>query len=183
MPLYILIFLLYQISPANAETQCGNLCNKNWWKQNNLILLQKELSLAEIDLTSNLDENAPIYFASAYGSPEMLKYLIENGADANQSTKNGFTPLHAAVEFSDITNMNILIEHGANVNAKSIFGFTPLHRAATERGSDVVLFLIKNGADASIIDNLGTTPYYWGQKNKKLKLTPALKLLEQLQNL
>ena len=93
MPLYILIFLLYQISPANADTQCGNLCNKNWWKQNNLILLQKELSLAEIDLTSNLDENAPIYFASAYGSPEMLKYLIENGIQAYI----GYVPLHSSI--------------------------------------------------------------------------------------
>ena len=87
-------FFLYQILPANADTHCGNLCDKNWRKQNNLILLQKELFLAENDLTSNHDENAPIYFASAYGSPGMLKYLIKNGADASIIDNLGTTPYY-----------------------------------------------------------------------------------------
>jgi len=61
----------------------------------------------------------------------IVKYLIKNGADADDKSKNGLTPLLKVVSVwesdIDIDLMKYLIEKGANVNVKTPNGATLLH--------------------------------------------------------
>ena len=59
-------------------------------------------------------ERPPIIIASQYGHEEIVKILLENGANPNIQTKSGDTALHSAARMGrfDITKM--LIESGAD---------------------------------------------------------------------
>lgn len=66
--------------------------------------------------------------ASRLGNIEIIKHLIENGADVNFKNKSfGFTPLIQASQFANFDGVKILLENGADVNAKSTYGSTALN--------------------------------------------------------
>ena len=64
---------------------------------------------------------------------EVLKLLLESGAQIEAKTKYGDTPLHKAVAVSPVCHDNFevvkfLIENGAQIEAKNKYGNTPLLR-------------------------------------------------------
>jgi ankyrin repeat protein len=63
---------------------------------------------------------------------EMLKFLVQRGADINSPTSDGETPLHIAVLDHESDIVNWLVEEGADVNAQDGNGDTPLHIAARD---------------------------------------------------
>src|ERR1044071_4480718 len=65
--------------------------------------------------------------ATVNGHLEVVKLLVENGADVNGRGKNGNTPLYCAIENLDPELIKYLLKHGANVNAPDEAGVTPLH--------------------------------------------------------
>ncbi len=71
-----------------------------------------------------------LHEAAAYGTPEMVKLLIDLGANINAVAYNGFTPLHVA---RSAESVKILIEAGADPSIRDNWGKTPLQSAA---GSD-----------------------------------------------
>jgi len=91
---------------------------------------------------------------------DMLKLLIENGADIHQKDFAGQTALHRAAltpkgETSGL--IKYLIAKGADINAKDNDGNTPLHVAYAAKNDDTVNLLINSGADTTIKNNLGVT--------------------------
>ena len=75
----------------------------------------------------------PVGLAAFFRRPEVVDYLIAQGADVKAVAKNPMrvTALHSAV--ADGGNSRIakaLVEAGADVNAKQRHGWTPLHGAA-----------------------------------------------------
>lgn len=58
---------------------------------------------------------------------DIVKVLIENGADTKCTNERENTPLHY-VSNADVAK--ILLENGADINATNIFGNTALHEAA-----------------------------------------------------
>ena len=180
LSILIIVFLLSAMQ-VNAGSSCTNLCNKDWWKNNDLISLKNEF---QVNNGINLDSDgySTLYYAAAYGSADMLKFLIKKVAITTPPDSDGFTLLHAAIEFGSIENMKILLRHGVDINAQTLFGYTALHSAASGRSDKIVLFLIDNGADLSIKDDAGETPFYHGSKNKKLSETTLLKLFKSVQD-
>ena len=52
--------------------------------------------------------------------------LVSAGANVNHSNNDGFTPLAAAAQASDVKSLRILLENGANVFSRSSNGFSPM---------------------------------------------------------
>jgi ankyrin repeat protein len=97
--------------------------------------------------------------ASRNGHFEVVKYLVEHGANIEQASNNrDKTALLAAAFKGHLDIVGYLIEKGANVNAQSINGFTPLTDAAINGDIRVVTFLVEHGADVRIKDVQGLTP-------------------------
>lgn len=95
----------------------------------------------------------PIHIAARFGYKEIVKALIENGADINIKGYFGYTALHEACRKNNIDIVNILIKNGADVNIKSgRYGFMPLYLACENNYEEIIDILIKNGA------NLGLEP-------------------------
>jgi ankyrin repeat protein len=89
---------------------------------------------------------------------EIIKYLIEKGADVNQPERFfGCTPLHGAVMFhSDL--VKVLIAANANVNVKNEQGMSPLAYAFSIRPNiESIKLLIEAGADVNSVDQFGST--------------------------
>lgn len=77
-------------------------------------------ALREIRFSSN--PYYPLQCACAWDRFEIIQYLIENGADCNQTSKGGiteFTPLMLAVMHTDNKEVILyLLDHGADPNIK-----------------------------------------------------------------
>lgn len=60
------------------------------------------------------------------GHLEIVKTLIENGANVDSCTKTKSTPLRAACYLGRSDIVKYLIEHGANVNVTNVYNSTCL---------------------------------------------------------
>ncbi|XP_055892148.1 ankyrin repeat and KH domain-containing protein mask-1-like [Biomphalaria glabrata] len=87
---------------------------------------------------------------------EVLKYLLDKGADINQKDCLGLTALHRAAESHKLDFLEVLLKRGAPVNLKSYKGRTPLHQAV--RDANTVRFFLENQANVNADDFYGDTP-------------------------
>jgi uncharacterized protein len=74
-----------------------------------------------------------LVYAARTGSIEAARVLLEGGADVNQTTRYGWSPLLAATQNQNYQMAKFLIEHGANVNLANKGGWTPLYLATDNR--------------------------------------------------
>ena len=56
--------------------------------------------------------------------------LMQNGANVNDLTKDGFCPLRIAAQENHVAIAESLIKHGADTEIGSVISQTPLHKAA-----------------------------------------------------
>jgi ankyrin repeat protein len=101
---------------------------------------------------------------------EIIRFLVEKGADVNSKYRKGATPLHAAVLKSDFKIIWFLVEKGADVNSKNRNGATPLHAAVLKSDLEIIWFLVENGADVNGKDQIGITPLYAAIENNNLDI-------------
>jgi ankyrin repeat protein len=74
-----------------------------------------------------------LVFAAREGDLESAKFLVEAGADVNQTTEYGWTPLLTATNNRHYKLAEYLIEHGADVNRANKGKWTPLYLATDNR--------------------------------------------------
>ena len=148
------------------------LTPKNWDTKLKNILSEIEVDVNEEDRIGE----TPLQYACRPGYMEIVKFLLENGANVNNRGSAHRTPLHnlfySKVEGSStITkgkkyfkeSAKILIDAGADLNARDIFGYTPLHVHCSKYHfgvQKVVEALSENGADVNARDNYGNTPLH-----------------------
>jgi len=102
---------------------------------------------------------APLHRAAGGGYLDLVKLLLDRGADVNAKSSNVcHTPLHFAVEQNHKGIVELLLARGANINAKDINGLTPLYWATELRRQEVAELLLSNDAEVDLPDNTGNTP-------------------------
>ncbi len=74
-----------------------------------------------------------LVYAARSGVIESASVLLEAGADVNQVTRYGWTPLLAATQNGNYQMGKFLIENGADVNLANKGGWTPLYLATDNR--------------------------------------------------
>jgi ankyrin repeat protein len=74
-----------------------------------------------------------LVYAARTGSIDAARALLDGGADVNQTTRYGWSPLLAATQNENYQIAKFLIEHGANVNLANKGGWTPLYLAVDNR--------------------------------------------------
>ena len=81
-----------------------------------------------VDITNEYGETALI--GAAYcNRTDVVRCLLDNGANVNKQNSWGETALHYASYNNHIDVMMMLLEHGARKDIKDKFGFTPIDRA------------------------------------------------------
>jgi ankyrin repeat protein len=74
-----------------------------------------------------------LVFAAREGDQESAKHLLDAGADVNQTTEYGWTPLLTATNNRHYKLAQYLIERGANPNIANKGSWTPLYLATDNR--------------------------------------------------
>lgn len=95
----------------------------------------------------DLDGRSSLYLACTHGHMPMAEFLVELGADVNETFgKRGQTLLHRAAEQGSFGITTFLLAHKANVNAQQSDRSTPLLLAAKHGHHYVVKLLLKHNA-------------------------------------
>ena len=89
-----------------------------------------------------------MYAALPSGHPDMVRTLLQHGANPNWRGINNLTALHAAAISPHCEKVRALIESGADINAEDRGGRTPLHYAQIDNPEqpDIANLLIAHGA-------------------------------------
>ncbi len=119
----------------------------------------------------NFDGQTPFMRAALSGDIEVMRLLLENGADPNLATTQGTTALMAAAginwipgqtyshsEADYIEAVKLCLARGADVNASNSLGFTAMHGAANRGWESVIQILADHGARVNAKDKEGRTP-------------------------
>jgi hypothetical protein len=98
--------------------------------------------------------------AILYNKPDIVNFLLDNGANMNLVDKGESTPLIVAILQNNNDSANILIERGANLNMKDIFGRTALHLTAQKKNRDILQKLLEKKTEIDIEpkDSVNVTP-------------------------
>ena len=118
----------------------------------------------KINIKDNTGSNA-LRYASQEGHTNVVKLLLENGADFNNKDKKvNSTPLHNAVLYGYKDIVELLLNAGANVNIQT----TPEKHSALmfagaskNRNNDIINMLLNAGADVNSRDKNGVLAYLY----------------------
>ncbi len=108
------------------------------------------------------------------GNLEVVKYLVEQGADVNAKDEDGWTVLHAVDEGGNLEVVKYLVEQGADVNAKGEWGRTALHAVAEGGNLEVLKYLVEQGADVNAKGEWGRTALYSAARRGNLEVVKYL---------
>ena len=93
---------------------------------------------------------------------KLAELLLNAGANANQASENGDTPLHLTAKDTSGNMMRLLLERGkANINARDREGRTPLLRVLDSHEPESVMHLLEYGPDCRIVDSNGDGPLHY----------------------
>jgi len=106
------------------------------------------------DLNCQGKENKVLAYAAGQKNLTMVKYLLENGADAKMN--GGKALIQTICPFNDhrLEIVEILVKYGADVNVRfEKYSGSPLHVASKYGLQEIVTFLLDAGAN---IDDTGS---------------------------
>ncbi|PNF23135.1 hypothetical protein B7P43_G06701 [Cryptotermes secundus] len=106
--------------------------------------------------TESMAGISPLFCAIRCRNTQLVKVLIEKGADVNAKIVNmdGITPLHSAVLVKDVDIFKILLENGADFTAFCNFrNQTVIHSAAAAGNLEMFLTMVRYNADMSVQTN------------------------------
>lgn len=121
--------------------------------------VQKDLATGVgINAIDTLGQTALIAAAS-HANIEVVRLLLDHGADATITDEAGWGPLHHAIYAgANPELLQLLLDHGARIDDRNDRGVTPLYLASSYGREDEVSFLIAHGADRALATDSGYTP-------------------------
>ena len=132
--------LVEQGSKVNQEDKNGNTA---------LIYAEEKGHLGTAEyLRQKMNELNELCAAAEAGHLDIVKTLIEHGADVNAVAREGWTALLIAADYGHFGIVKTLIEHGADVNAVGKDFMIALLNTTNVAHSDIAEYLIKQKMEA-----------------------------------
>ena len=143
-------------------------------KQNDLVLLDLLLQY-KADVNARFmkgnQELSIFHYAARHGRLEIIKHLIEHGADwDDQVNPLGITPLHVAALAGKVAVVDFLLQLGADPNKPTKHGDYAIHMASKKGHLEVVKILVESGGKCNIKDSKGNLPIKYARYNKKKEM-------------
>lgn len=123
----------------------------------------------------NGKKEPPVISVIYNGMDDILKKLLDKGADANQKhIGTGCPPLHFAIMKNSLSAVNILLEKGANPNMETPTRTTFLIQAVEKGNVEMVEALVKKGAELSKCNSNGENVLTTAAKNGNIFIVESL---------
>jgi ankyrin repeat protein/beta-lactamase regulating signal transducer with metallopeptidase domain len=148
---------------AGADVNAKN--EDGWTPLNRGISAQGERikQVAELLINAGADVNArgnpklmgeartPLHCATALISKgtDIVRLLLDRGANVNVTAERGMTPLHWAVRNENLEAVRLLVDKGADFNLKNQEGWTAFSGAALRGRTDMTDLFLRKGVDTS----------------------------------
>jgi uncharacterized protein len=131
-------------------------------------------SLVASGLVESLAADAPLANAAENQDRSLVRSLIAQKADVNQSQVDGMTALHWSAHHDDLEMAKLLVYAKANVKAVNRYGVTPLSLACASGDESLVNLLLDAGADPNARLGGEETPLMIAARTGKLGPVKAL---------
>ena len=165
----VLSLLLESGADANARSEDYVEGTPLWWA---LQIEQQDPEIVALLLKHGADVNAvgsagdpnkwtPLYYALSSKntrSYDIIKILLDHGANVKAKDDLGTTLLHYASQSGDSNVIELLLDRGADIRAKTPDGDTPMHFAALSGKPANVKILLDRGANVNARGNQRQTP-------------------------
>jgi len=129
----------------------------------------------DINARSESDGRTVLINAAARGDLNVVKLLLERGADVNVADNGGYTALHHAIEarYDDVSEL--LLNHPKlDPNARGLNGVTTLMSYVWRERKDAVQKLLDRGADVNAQDNDGDAALHGAAQNGNIEIIDLL---------
>ncbi len=153
--------LLREHVPVNSAEGDGSTA-LHWAAYDNNLDIARLLIAAHADVnaTTRLEAQTPLYMAAENGSAPMVELLLRRGAHVNQPDSLGTTPLMVASAAGNVEAVKALLDHGAIVNtAEYQRNQTALMFAAAYNRAAVISLLLAHGGDPNLESKV-VVPYH-----------------------
>jgi ankyrin repeat protein len=120
--------------------------------------------------------DAPLVMAAYLGHAEIVRLLLEAGADIT-AVDPGMkaTALHAAAYAGRTEAAKVLIEHGIEIDKQGPKnGYTALHDAIWQNNIDTAKVIIDAGADLTLRSHAGETPLDFARSKKRKEIAAMI---------
>ena len=87
-----------------------------------------------------------LYAAAVWGDPEIVSFIISQGADVNIADNAGATPLFIACALNHGEVVRVLLDSNADQNISTYFGSTPMQCALNNHRKSIVKILRERDA-------------------------------------
>jgi ankyrin repeat protein len=127
---------------------------------------------------ANRDGITPLMLATQKGHTDIIRKLLDKGANINEKDRVGNTALIFAITYNKIDAARLLVERGAEVEPEENT-LVPLQFAIEKRNSEIVRILIEHGANTNRIYSTGIPPLvyaydYRTPESMEILLNPEL---------
>jgi hypothetical protein len=118
-----------------------------------------------VNVKDDGDGMTPLHWAARNGHVEIVRLLLQNGAEVNAKSNRGWTPLHwTTVIFGHIDILHLLVENGADLEVQDNDGWIVLHNAAFNGHLPFIQELISRyHVDINARDIDGRTALWWAR--------------------
>ncbi|XP_062599793.1 NF-kappa-B inhibitor alpha-like [Saccostrea cucullata] len=136
-----------------------------------------------LDIYNDKLRQTPLHLAVLMKQVEIVKLLLDNGANPEMFDHNGDTALHIACRSGNVTMVKEILKHREsraiqNLDVRNYEGYTCLHVAVLGGFTKIVDILLKSRADVNVGDGKsGATALHLATKGNKIDIVSSL--LEQ----
>ena len=116
----------------------------------------------------------PLICAASEGRFDVVKYLIDHGADVDKKDGRKRTALHYASKWGHLNVVEVLFSKGAEIDVEDEDHCSPLMLAAEWGHVDILLYLVNYGADVNKKNRRKRTALHCACERGDLKVVEAL---------
>jgi len=114
-------------------------------EQGHMEIVRYLVEEAEADVNATMPESrgevTALRYAISNEDYEMVRYLVQNGADVNMANDAGWTPIMTAARTGNREIIGYLLDEGADLSARTDDGTTPVRVASNNGWTDIVVWM------------------------------------------